>query len=217
MTTTAMPPPERVDEVLTALSAATEPLSVIELERRVSLRRGRLEALLKVLDVEGAVARDGRGWARTPAAYTYDSERAAGIAAARRAEQGRMRLLLSGQTCLLQQVRRELDDTADGEPGPCGRCQVCLGHLPAPLEGLEVAGDERRHEALGYLRNQRIVLPARAMWPSGGAVRRGTIKPALRPRDGRALATSGDGAWEPAVRWSCSPSTSPSPTRSPTA
>lgn len=200
MTTTAMPPPERVEEVLSVLASAREPTSVVELERRVSMRRGRLEALLKVLDVEGAVTRDGRGWVRTPAAYSYDGERAAGIAAARRAEQDRMRLLLSGQTCLLQLVRRELDDTAEGDPGPCGRCQVCLGSLPAPLTGLDAPAEERRDEALRYLRNQRIVLPARARWPSGGSTRRGTIKPQLRPRDGRALAMTGDGSWEPAVR-----------------
>ena len=62
------------------------PVSVAELERAVDLRRGRLETLLKILDVDGAVERVDGGWVRTagPGRTTTSGSRAS--AAARAAE-----------------------------------------------------------------------------------------------------------------------------------
>src|SRR5690606_33080986 len=53
---TAFPPKDQVEAVLEEISA-NGPVSVPDLEGAVNMRRGRLEALLKVLDVEGAVER----------------------------------------------------------------------------------------------------------------------------------------------------------------
>src|SRR4029453_8576138 len=58
----AFPPPEQVEAVLGALRKADRPLSTQALEARVDLRRGRLELMLKVLDVDGAGARVRGGW-----------------------------------------------------------------------------------------------------------------------------------------------------------
>ena len=74
-TTTAFPPGRLVDEVLGLLDDAAEPLSLAEVQRQVNLGQGRLDQLLKILDVEGAVRRvDGGylrgdpGWSMTPTA-----------------------------------------------------------------------------------------------------------------------------------------------------
>jgi ATP-dependent DNA helicase RecQ len=57
----AFPPRDRVDRVLEALEdGATTP----ELMSAVNLGRARIEAMLKVLDVEGAVVREGTRWRR---------------------------------------------------------------------------------------------------------------------------------------------------------
>src|SRR4029450_12905205 len=58
------PPEDQVRATLAALS--DRPLSTQALEARVDLRRNRLELMLKVLDVDGAVrrGRGGRGAAR---------------------------------------------------------------------------------------------------------------------------------------------------------
>src|SRR6185437_11543919 len=79
----AFPPRDRVERVLEALPASTPELMSV-----VNLGRGRLEAMLKVLDVEGAVARNGSTWELVPdSGWVYDGERYANVTALRRHEQ----------------------------------------------------------------------------------------------------------------------------------
>ena len=183
---TAFPAEDRVRRVLDVL--ADGPLSLPRIEADSGLRRGRLETLLKVLDVEGAVERVDGGWTATGRQWTYDAERYAGIGAARRREQGAMLAYERSESCLMQQLRHELDDTAGQD---CGRCAVCTGRLPAP--GREPSTDAVR-AAVTHLRAQTTVVEPRKMWPSG-APRRGKIAGGLRAEPGRALAVAEDPAW----------------------
>src|SRR5690606_25654314 len=98
---TAFPPQERVGEVLHAVPTQG-PITIAGLEGAVNMRRGRLEALLKVLDVEGAVERDGSGWTRTDQPWTYDTQRLAAVAAARAAEQRTMLAYCSTDACRMR-------------------------------------------------------------------------------------------------------------------
>src|SRR5690606_24132899 len=88
---TAFPPPDAVEVVLKHLGRAGGPVSTPALEEAVNLRRSRLEAMLKVLDVEGAVRRVEGGWEATGTAWRYDAERYARVDADRKAEQAAMR------------------------------------------------------------------------------------------------------------------------------
>ena len=87
MASLAFPPEEQVRATLDALAAAGRQLSTAALESRVDLRRSRLETMLKVLDVDGAVRRVKGGWESTGESWHYDGERYARVAAAREAEQ----------------------------------------------------------------------------------------------------------------------------------
>jgi ATP-dependent DNA helicase RecQ len=185
---TAFPPEWKVRKVLDALDAAGRPMTLPKLEVESGMRRGRLESLLKVLDVDGAVERVDGGWMSTSAPWVYDSERYAGIAAARLREQGVMRAYQQGETCLMKMVRVELDDPNAAD---CGRCSVCTGTLPVP--GL-TPNPESVTAALTHLRTQTVVLEPRKMWPSGSP-RRGKIAEGLRAEPGRALALAEDAAW----------------------
>src|SRR5690348_2943804 len=80
----AFPPERQVRATLAALDGLT--LSTAALEPRVELRRTRLETMLKVLDVDGAVRRVQGGWTSTGQPWSYDSERYAQVDADRRAE-----------------------------------------------------------------------------------------------------------------------------------
>src|SRR3954454_13510874 len=82
---TAFPSRPLVEQVLAAL-----PATVPGLQAEVNLGKTRLEAMLKVLDVEGAVRRDGSEWARTGEPWEYDERRYAEVTALRRAEQEAM-------------------------------------------------------------------------------------------------------------------------------
>jgi len=87
----AFPPEDQVRAVLSALSTVDRPLSTPALEARVELRRSRLELMLKVLDVDGAVRRVAGGWVATGTPWQHDTQRYARVAAARTAEQDAMR------------------------------------------------------------------------------------------------------------------------------
>jgi ATP-dependent DNA helicase RecQ len=189
---TAFPPEPVVRRVLDVLASDGGAMSLPRLEVEAGLRRGRLEALLKVLDVDGAVAREAGGWRSTGAPWAYDAERIAGVAAARRTEQDVMRAYVAGSRCLMRTLREELDDPGATD---CGRCSVCTGTLPSP--GAAPA-PERVAAAVAHLRSQTTVVEPRKMWPSGAA-RRGRIAEGLRAEPGRALALAEDPAWGPAV------------------
>ncbi len=183
---TAFPSEERVRRVLDVLAEA--PVSLPRLEADSGLRRGRLETLLKVLDVEGAVERVDGGWVATGRPWHYDAERYAGITAARKREQRAMLHYEQAETCLMQQLRHQLDDTSGAD---CGRCSACTGRLPAPGS---TPSPETVRAAVSHLRAQTTVLEPRKMWPTG-APRRGKIAESARAQPGRALAVAEDPAW----------------------
>ncbi len=183
---TAMPPASTVDEVLSVLAAAG-PSTLVELEGMVNLRRGRLEALLKVLDVDGAVDRQGSTWLRTDLDWTYDTERYEQLAVARAAEQAAMREYQVTTGCRLRFLREQLDD--DGATD-CGRCDNCTGvRLDAAVESAAVADAQR------FLRAAPVVLEPRKQWPRGLDGRSGNIAGDRRAAEGRALAFGNDPGW----------------------
>ncbi|MDQ1540475.1 MAG: ATP-dependent helicase RecQ, partial [Actinomycetota bacterium] len=125
------PDPAVAARVLAALADAAEPLSIPKLEEATGARRGRLEALLKILAVDGAVRRVGMGWQATGQPWVFDAARYAELAAARADEADIMRRYAAGAGCLMSFLRLALDDPHAGEP--CGVCSVCTGTLPAGL------------------------------------------------------------------------------------
>ena len=183
---TAMPPREVVQDVLGALSRSG-PCTLPVLESLVNLRRGRLEALLKVLDVDGAVDRDGSSWFRTDEPWDYDDVRYGRLAAARRGEQDAMRAYQATSGCRLRFLREQLDDTGAVD---CGRCDRCRGAAPEVAVDPEVVASVTR-----FLRRAEVVVEPRKQWPRGSEGRRGNIDPELRAEQGRALAFGTDPGW----------------------
>jgi ATP-dependent DNA helicase RecQ len=94
----SMPREDQAGAVLTALTQAGRALSTAALETIVDVRRTRLELLLKVLDVDGAVQRVTGGWISTGVPWTYDAERYARVDRARRDEQQLMLPIVAGAT-----------------------------------------------------------------------------------------------------------------------
>jgi ATP-dependent DNA helicase RecQ len=121
----AFPPEQQVRATLDALATAGRPLPTAALEPHVDLRRSRLETMLKVLDVDGAVRRVKGGWVSTGESWEYDGERYARVAAARETEQRSIIEYETTTECRMTFLRRQLDDPAI--EGPCGRCDNCAG------------------------------------------------------------------------------------------
>jgi len=195
--TATIPEPAQVERLLAGLSAYAgeqQPATVPALEAETGLRRGRVELMLKQLAVDGAVERVEGGWRPTGVAWAYDQEHYDGIVATRRREADIMRAYTRGQRCLMQLLQESLDDTSAQE---CGRCSVCLGHLPQPLSGrpepATVEAVTRR------LRGEVTVLEPRKMWPGGAFGTRGRIPPGLMAQVGRAIVYADAPEWRELV------------------
>src|SRR3546814_3988849 len=94
------------------------------LETFVDLGRSRLEMMLKVLDVDGAVQRVKGGWVATGEPWSYDEDRYRRVAEARESEQQAMLDYLATHTCRMRFLRHQLDDEVHLD---CGRCDNCGG------------------------------------------------------------------------------------------
>ena len=190
---TAFPAQEVVESVLAALAESA--CSIGDLEVAVNLRRGRLEALLKVLDVEGVVERVGNNWQRTSADYRYDRERIEGVAAARSSEQAAMVEYSNLTSCRMKFLREQLDD-----PGAvdCGRCDACTGISRArELPSARIAGAQQQ------LRSSEFIIEPRKQWARGMDQRKGNIAPGSRAEVGRALAYATDPGWSTTAAAAC--------------
>ncbi|HEY7147411.1 MAG TPA: DEAD/DEAH box helicase [Streptosporangiaceae bacterium] len=189
----AFPPEPLVRTTLAALAAAGRPLSTGALETQVDLSRSRLEMMLKVLDVDGAVRRVSGGWAATGQDWVYDADRYARVAAERSREQQAMLGYLTTSACRMEFLRRELDDP---QAQPCGRCDNCTGQRwPADVPEATAAAARDR------LLRPGVEITPRRMWPSGmrelGVEVSGKIPPGLAAEPGRALGRLTDLGWGP--------------------
>jgi ATP-dependent DNA helicase RecQ len=201
----AFPPEAVVRSTLAALAEAGRPLSTAALETRVDLTRTRLEMMLKVLDVDGAVRRVSGGWAPTGQAWAYDGDRYARVSAERAREQRAMLGYLETAGCRMEYLRRELDDPA---AAPCGRCDNCTGR-PWPAT-VSAAGTTAARERL--LRPGAELKP-RQMWPTGmrdlGIEVSGRIAASSQAQPGRAVASLTDLGWGQRLRQLLSESPGP--------
>jgi ATP-dependent DNA helicase RecQ len=188
----AFPERERVATVLGELEAAGEHgRTTRELMAVVNLGMGRIEAMLKILDVEGAVGREGTRWHSIPGAgWIYDEERYGRVTALRRQEQQAMGAFGADRRCLMRTLQEELDDP---DAQDCGRCSVCTApRFAEPPDAALIELAER------HLRSRPVDLEVKKMAPDAtGAMRK--IPENVRTEPGWALARIGDGGWWPAV------------------
>jgi ATP-dependent DNA helicase RecQ len=185
-----------VRATLQELAEAGRPLSLPALEPRVSLRRSRLEMMLKVLDVDGAVRRVTGGWTVTGEPWAYDAERYARVSAAREVEQRAMLDYISTGRCRMSFLREQLDDPA---PEPCGRCDNC-GGLVLPTSADEQSVQAARAE----LDIPGVAVEPRGQWPSAmaslGVQLSGRIPAGEKPETGRAVGRLDGIGWGSALR-----------------
>ncbi len=183
----AFPSPELAEEVVSLLERRNASMMAKEILAEVNEREGRLEKLLKILEVEGAVEREGRGWIRTLARWVFDHERVVAVTELRRVEQEQMRAYIASNKCRMRLLRGYLDDR---DTESCGLCDNCVGRslerafAPAVVQ-----------QAVEFLRKSENVIEPRKKLPSGKS-----IPPYHMLEQGRVLAVWGDGGWGELVR-----------------
>ena len=201
----AFPREEQVRQTLSVLADEGRPLSTAALETYVDLNRNRLETMLKVLDVDGAVRRVRGGWESTGRDWTYDEERYRRVSEAREREQQAMLDYISTDRCRMRFLRDQLDDP---EAVDCGRCDNCGGlALSADVSDAAV------EEAGARLARPGVVVEPRKMWPTSlanlGIDLKGKI--AEGAEEGRAVARLTDLGYGQALRELFAPSAEDGP------
>jgi ATP-dependent DNA helicase RecQ len=178
----AFPREEQVRATLEALADEGRPVGLPALETRIDLSRSRLETMLKVLDVDGAVRRVRGGWESTGQPWSYDEERYVRVREAREREQAAMLDYLDTSVCRMRFLREQLDDPGAQD---CGRCDNCGGlalDSAVSAEAVEQAG--------ARLARPGVPIEPRKMWPTALANLGIDLKGKIRePADeGRAIA-----------------------------
>ena len=183
----AFPSPRPAEQVVDLLERHAASMTKRELLEEVNLRPGQLDLLLKVLEVDGAVERDGGRWLRTLSPWSYGHDRVASVTALRRAEQQQMREYLTTDRCRMQALVNCLDDYSTE---PCGICDNCTG------DSMDLTFHPREvQRAVDFLRSAKLVIKPRKQFPSGTR-----ISPDQQLDEGRILARWRDAGWGNLVR-----------------
>lgn len=190
----AFPTRDEVQDVLDALLAAPNGLSVPELMGRINLSMGRIQKTIDLLSLESPapIAKQGSKWQLTVANLSEAFwARADRLTALRRDEQRQMQQYVSLRSGHMKFLIRALD----GNPGTV--------HAPG-LPALPTTTDPTLvREAIAYLRRTSLPIEPRAKWPAGGMPQyrlRGNIAAELQAQTGKALCIWGDAGWGSLVR-----------------
>jgi ATP-dependent DNA helicase RecQ len=190
-TDSAFPGEDELREILSVLENI-EDASENELLNVLNIKSSALKKDLKILEVEGAIAKADSRYARTPTLWTPDSDRIQAVTDIRVLERERMAALVETDGCLMQLLRLELDDP-DAEP--CGRCSNCVGAFaPVSVDAGEL------QVALSFLHHHHRPIAPRKQWPAKMEERPYNIPAQQRLLEGRALCLYGDPGWGQLVR-----------------
>jgi len=185
----AFPTRDEVRQVIEALDAAPDGLSVPSLLGEVNVSSGRIQKTIALLSLESPapIAKQGTRWQLTAANLREEFwERADRLTRLRREEQRQMREYVQLERGHMEFLIR----TLDGDPG---RAQSpALPLLPT------AAGPGLVRAAVTFLRRTSLPIDPRSRWPTGGMPQydtRGLIPPEHRAEFGRALCIWGDAGW----------------------
>lgn len=192
---TAFPTRHEVAEVLKAVEAAPDGLSVSELLVKVNLSRGRTETTMALLALEAPapIVKEGNKWRVTPAKLSeHFLARAERLTALRHEEQRQMQEYVR---LPFGRHMRFLVEALDGDARTVG--SPILPALPTE------ANPELVRDACNFLRGSPLPIEPRALWPAGGLPRyglRGKIGADRQAQPGKALCAWGDAGWGGLVR-----------------
>jgi ATP-dependent DNA helicase RecQ len=190
----AFPTPDEVAEVIGALEAAPEGLSIPGLLGKVNISMGRINQTINLLSLESPapIAKQDTRWQLTAASLSDGFwARAERLTELRRQEQGQMQEYVDLAAGHMEFLIRALD----GDPASVAA--PVLPPLPSDLDPALV------REAIAFLRRTSLPIEPRKRWPTGGMPKYGTkgnIPEELRAQPGKVLCVWGDAGWGSLVR-----------------
>ncbi len=191
---TAFPTRDEVEQIMGALEASPQGLSLPGLMARVNVAKGRIEKTMDLLSLESPapIVKLGTKWQLTTTTLSEEFwQRAQRLTDLRHAEQQQMQEYVDLPTGHMAFLICALD----GDPDDCS-CPD-LPDLPATVDPVLV------REAVAFLRRISLPVEPRRQWPMGSMPQYGlcgNIPHELQAEPGRALCVWGDAGWGDLVR-----------------
>jgi ATP-dependent DNA helicase RecQ len=193
----AFPSEQDIYRILDLLNKS-DGLSVREIEEQLNYSFGTIEKVLKLLSVENPapVIKQKGKYFRTPVSFRIDKERIKFLTNQRIAEWEEIQVYVNHKGCLMNFLRRSLDDP---DPSDCNNCQNCKDELRLPGE----VNESYVIAATRFIKQSEMSLvlkkqTAKDSFPVYGF--NGNIPAQLRGEEGRILARWGDAGWGYKVR-----------------
>jgi ATP-dependent DNA helicase RecQ len=169
---------DRVFKEIASRGRATQ----VQLESVINIETERLEKVLKLLDVEGAIEKAGFTWTIASPGWTFDHARPERVTAQRRLERRALYAYAASDACRVRMLMEQLDDP---HPVDCGECDNCIADDDA--RGI----DERLTQvAESFLSSFQIRIAPKRLAPRTS---RNRPYPIHRHAWGRALCFLGEG------------------------
>lgn len=185
----AFPGAQVFDDIKEAL--VTGPKAAAAIVPRTNATRKQIEKALRLMEVDGAVVRDGEYTLVNPE-WTYERLRSDQIMAARRIELEQMQAYVDTPSCRMEFLARALDDPL---AEPCGKCDRCIPTPPIELPRESIL------EAMRFLKQDVHSIESKVFYPPGVmAEGRKKIPDELRLNPGLAISVYGDAGWGKLVR-----------------
>ena len=171
---------EEVGSVLKALRKMNlvSPASRLDLEKHINIARGRLEKLLKKLEVEGFILKSDDGFEVTAKSWMSKFEDTEKLLIYKNKEITQIKDFADTEQCRMQKIRELLDDF---DNQACGKCDNCTN------TSIEQPSQEEIKKAREFLLDYKFAFSSRKQWFIGGKLSRIPIDRLIE--DGRALST----------------------------
>ena len=190
----AFPTPAEAREVLDALTAAPNGLTISELEREANVSNGRIKHAMQLMSLESPapIVKEGTKWQLTPSPLSGSFwERANRLTELRQFEQRQMAEYVKLNSGHMEFLIRALDGDPNG-------ASTVVNRFPSKKPSFDLV-----NEANGFLRRANLPVDPRQRWPAGGLQNfgvSGSIAPEFRTQPGMALCAWGDAGYGSLVR-----------------
>ena len=192
-----IPPQQHVPQILRALEASNEGLTIAEMKHVLNLRKNQIEKAITYLSTEKSspVTKVGSKWhvKATCTPYKVDREHVQDIIEVQHTQQRQMLQYMHSSECLMAFLQTALDEPS---PTACGRCRNC----DSALQLDETYDDELVKKAEQLLRTSYQTILPKKQWPAKDMFTRSPLSgfrivKEQRAQEGRALSLWHDGGW----------------------
>lgn len=149
----SFPKQEDILEVLLYLENYDD-ASITELSSNINVKKDVLDQILKLLSIEGIIAKDGNRYYRTPKTYYSQKDYYDSIVSMKVSEYQELLTFQQESNCLMEFMTKALDDPFSK---PCGKCSNCTSWTYTN----DSVSEEEKEKVHNFFKSQFIVFESR--------------------------------------------------------